>query len=104
MKASIVERFNRTEEWSVEDVYAQWKLQMDRPIIVSRVELECSKASNDWHATRWRNPRDRLLTTVYSAIKIVGPAKFKVNDSICVNKYKMVFGKGLHAKLDHRGV
>jgi len=31
---------------------------------------------------------------VYSAIKIVGPAKFKVGDLVCVNKYKTVFKKG----------
>jgi len=37
---------------------------------------------------------ERLLATVYSAIKIAGPAKFKVGDSVRVRKYKSVFEKG----------
>ncbi|XP_018046647.1 PREDICTED: uncharacterized protein LOC108686078 [Atta colombica] len=37
---------------------------------------------------------ERLLDTVYSAIKIAGPSKFKVGDSVCVSKYKTIFEKG----------
>jgi len=37
---------------------------------------------------------ERLLATVYSAIKIAGPAKFKVSDSVHVSKYKTIFEKG----------
>ncbi|XP_018397728.1 PREDICTED: uncharacterized protein LOC108775777 [Cyphomyrmex costatus] len=37
---------------------------------------------------------DKLLNTVYSAIKIAGPAKFKVGDSVRVSKFKTVFEKG----------
>ncbi|XP_050452188.1 uncharacterized protein LOC126851897 [Cataglyphis hispanica] len=37
---------------------------------------------------------ERLLATVYSAIKIAGPTKFKVNDSVHINKYKTIFEKG----------
>jgi len=37
---------------------------------------------------------ERLLATVYSAIKIAGPAKFKVSDSVRMSKYKTVFEKG----------
>jgi len=37
---------------------------------------------------------ERLLAIVYSAIKIAGPAKFKVGDLIHMSKYKMVFEKG----------
>jgi len=36
---------------------------------------------------------ERLLTTVYSAIKIADPAKFKVGDLVRVSKYKTVFEK-----------
>ena len=36
MKASIVERFNRTLKNDVETIYAQWKLQMDRLATASR--------------------------------------------------------------------
>ncbi|KAG5347391.1 CEC1 protein, partial [Acromyrmex charruanus] len=41
----------------------------------------------------------RLLDTVYSAIKIAGSAKFKVDDSVRVSKYKTIFEKGLSRKI-----
>jgi len=37
---------------------------------------------------------EKLLTTVYSKIKIASPVKFKIGDSIRMNKYKIVFEKG----------
>jgi len=37
---------------------------------------------------------EKLLATIYSAIKIANPAKFKVGDPVCVSKYKTVFEKG----------
>ena len=37
---------------------------------------------------------EKLLGTVYSAIKIAVPAKFKVGDSVRVRKYKTIFEKG----------
>jgi len=36
----------------------------------------------------------RLLATVYSAVKIAGPSKFKVDNSVRVSKYKTIFEKG----------
>jgi len=36
---------------------------------------------------------ERLLNTVYSAIKIADPSKFKVGDSVRVSKYKTIFEK-----------
>ncbi|XP_011063043.1 PREDICTED: uncharacterized protein LOC105151185 [Acromyrmex echinatior] len=36
---------------------------------------------------------ERLLDTVYSAIKIAGPTKFKVGDLVQVSKYKTIFEK-----------
>jgi len=46
---------------------------------------------------------EKLLATVYNQIKIAGPKKFKVDDSVRVSKYKTIW-KGLHTKLDYRGV
>ncbi|XP_020296362.1 uncharacterized protein LOC109861220 [Pseudomyrmex gracilis] len=37
---------------------------------------------------------DKLLTTVYSNIKIAGPARFQVGDPERVSKFKTVFDKG----------
>ena len=36
---------------------------------------------------------ERFLDTLYGVIKIAGPAKFKVGDSVRVNKYKTIFEK-----------
>ncbi|XP_036148382.1 uncharacterized protein LOC118647467 [Monomorium pharaonis] len=36
----------------------------------------------------------KLLTTVYSHVKIAAPARFKVGDSVRVSKFKTVFEKG----------
>ncbi|XP_011638050.1 uncharacterized protein LOC105427812 [Pogonomyrmex barbatus] len=35
----------------------------------------------------------RLLSTVYSHLKIAAPARFKVNDSVRVSKFKTIFEK-----------
>ncbi|KYM86931.1 hypothetical protein ALC53_03732 [Atta colombica] len=37
---------------------------------------------------------EKPLATVYSNIKIAGPAKFKIGDSVYVSKYKTIFEKG----------
>jgi len=37
---------------------------------------------------------EKLLTMVYNRVKIAGPAKFKVDDSVHVSKYKTIFEKG----------
>jgi len=57
-----------------------------------RLRVACAQAS---HATRQHNSCDRrtLLDTVYSAIKITSPTKFKVDNPIRVSKYKTVFEK-----------
>jgi len=36
---------------------------------------------------------ERFLTTVYNPVKIAEPTKFKVGDSVRVNKYKTIFEK-----------
>jgi len=37
---------------------------------------------------------DKLLTTVYSRIKIVAPVRFNVSDLVRVSKYKTLFEEG----------
>ncbi|XP_011172231.1 uncharacterized protein LOC105204738 [Solenopsis invicta] len=36
---------------------------------------------------------EKLLSTVYSRIKIAAPARFKVNESVRVSKFKTIFNK-----------
>jgi len=91
----------------VEDVYTQQQLQVNRRATASHIRLQRAQAACTFGMQLADvNPAiaERLLDTIYSAIKIAGPAKFKVGDSVRVSKYKTVFEKDLHAKLDHRGV
>ena len=96
LKASVVERFNRTlknDIWKMFTFNDNYKWIDELPHLVS-----------DYNARKHRTimrPADvtpaiaeRLLDTVYSAIKIAGPSKFKVGDSVRVSKYKTIFKKG----------
>jgi len=79
-----------TQEWYIEDVYAQ--LQLDRRAAASRIRLHYARK----HRTIGMRPAnvtltiaERLLDTMYDAIKIAG----KIQSKRCVRKYKMVFKK-----------
>jgi len=74
---------------------------MDRQTAASRVRYNARK-----HRTIGMRPAnvtstiaERLFSTIYSAIKIAGLAKFKVSDSVRVRKYKTIFKKS-YTKLD----
>ncbi|XP_011063356.1 PREDICTED: uncharacterized protein LOC105151379 [Acromyrmex echinatior] len=91
-KASVVERFSHAQKRYVEDIYST--------AITSGSSCRVSDYNARKHRTIGMQPVDvtpaiaeRFLDTVYSMIKIVGPAKFKIGDSVRVSKYKMVFGK-----------
>lgn len=97
MKASVVERFNRTlknDMWklfTLNGTYA-WTEALSRLI---------SNYNNRPHRTIGMRPADvtpkvakRLLSTVYSHLKIAAPAKFKINDPVRVSKFETVFEKG----------
>ena len=97
LKASIDERFNRTLK---NDMWKMFTLNGSYKWID-----ELSRLVSDYNARKHRTigmrPVDvtpavaaRLLDTVYSAIKIAGPARFKVGDSVRVSKYKTIFEKG----------
>lgn len=97
LKASVVERFNRTLKnymWKMFTLNGNYKW-IDA---LQRLVIEYNTRK---HRTIGMRPVDvtpavagRLLTTVYSAIKIAGPAKFKVGDMVRVSKYKTIFEKG----------
>ncbi|XP_025075762.1 uncharacterized protein LOC112553066 [Pogonomyrmex barbatus] len=59
-----------------------------------------SEYNNRAHQTIGMRPADvtlaiakRLLSTVYSHLKIAAPARFKVNDPVGVSKFKTIFEK-----------
>ena len=97
LKASIVERFNRTLK---NDMWKQFTLNGNYKWIDLLPRL-VSNYNARKHRTIGMRPIDvspaiaeKLLDTVYSHVKIAGPAKFKVGDSVRVSKYKTVFEKG----------
>lgn len=97
MKASIVERFNRTlknDMWKLFTLNGNYKWIDLLPRLVS--EYNARK-----HRTIGMRPidvtpaiADTLLTTVYNRVKIAAPARFKVGDSVRVSKFKTIFEKG----------
>ena len=97
MKASVVERFNRTLK---NDMWKKFTLNGNYKWIDLLPDL-VSNYNSRKHRTIGMRPVDvtpavaeRLLNTVYSSIKIAGRAKFKVGDSVRVSKFKTVFEKG----------
>ncbi|XP_050453258.1 uncharacterized protein LOC126852461 [Cataglyphis hispanica] len=94
--ASVIERFNHTLKdamWKMFTLNGSYKWIDELPRLVS-----------DYNARKHRmiiRPIDvtpaiteRLLATVYSAIKIAGLVKFKIGDSVRVSKYKTIFEEG----------
>lgn len=97
MKASVVERFNRTlknKMWKLFTLNGTYRWIDALPRLIMEYNMQK-------HRTIGMRPVDvtptianRLLKTVYNNIKIAGPARFKVGDSVRVSKFKTVFEKG----------
>lgn len=97
MKASVVERFNRTlknKMWKHFTLHGTYRW-ID---VLPRLIMDYNRQK---HRTIGMRPVDvnptianKLLKTVYNNIKIAAPARFKVNDSVRVSKFKTVFEKG----------
>lgn len=97
MKASIVERFNRTlkgmmwKEFSFngsyhwidiyKDLINEYNRKVHRTIKMPPIEVNSSNEK-------------KLLSTVYSHMKIYKMSKFNVGDYVRISKYKHVFEKG----------
>lgn len=97
LKASIVERFNRTlkammwKEFSNQGSY-KW-INIYKELV--------DKYNNTFHRTIQMTPNEvdasnekSLLETVYNNLKIFKKPKFKVGDAVRISKYKHVFEKG----------
>lgn len=97
LKAPNIERWNRTLK---EAMWRQFSLQGNYKWLKMLPELV--KRYNDTvHRTIKMRPSEvtkrkarELLKTVYSNVKIIGPSKFKVGQSVRVSKYKQLFEKG----------
>ena len=97
MKASIVERFNRTLKnnmWKTFTLNGSYKWINELPRLLSDY-------NHRKHRTIGIRPIDvtpvvakRLLSTVYSHVKIAAPTRFKVGDPVRISKFKTIFEKG----------
>lgn len=97
LKASIVERFNKTlknnmwKQFSMQGTY-KW---------LGILESLINKYNNTKHSTIKMKPvqvnknnEAMLLNTVYSNVKIAEKPKFKMGDHVRISKYNHVFAKG----------
>lgn len=97
MKASVVERWNRTLKnamWKMFTLNGNYKW-------TSSLHNLVNDYNNRKHRTIRMKPIEvtpkiakKLLTTVFSHIKIAGPSRFKVGDYVRISKYKSIFAKG----------
>ena len=97
MKASVVERFNRTlknDMWKLFTLNGSYKWIDALPRLLADY-------NGRKHRTIGMRPVDatpatvaRLLSTAYSRVKIAAPARFKTNDPVRVSKFKTTFEKG----------
>lgn len=97
MKASVVERWNRTLKnsmWAAFTMNGSYRW-------IDILQQLVTDYNNRVHRTIGMSPRKvtpciaaKLLSTVYSNIKIAGRAKFKIGDFVRVSKYKTVFARG----------
>lgn len=97
MKASIVERFNRTlkgmmwKEFSVNGSYRWLNIYKDLVNTYNRkIHRTIKMPPIKVNSTNER----KLLNTVYSHMKIYKISKFNVGDYVRISKYKNVFEKG----------
>lgn len=97
MKASVVERFNRTLKnnmWKKFTLNGSYKWIDELPNLLITY-------NNQKHRTIGMRPSDvtpynakHLLSTVYNHVKIIAPNKFKLGDLVRVSKFKTIFEKG----------
>jgi len=96
MKVSVVERFNRTlknDMWKMFTFNGNYKWINWLPRLLSNYNTRKDRTIGMRSVDITPAVVERLLATVYNAIKIAGPAKFKVGDSVRMNKYKTVLEK-----------
>lgn len=97
MKASIVERFNRTlknKMWKKFSLQGNYKW-------VNILDMLLQDYNSSYHRSIKMSPKSvskknekMLLNTVYSNLKTFKRGKYKPNDFVRISKYKNVFEKG----------
>lgn len=97
MKASVVERFNRTlknDMWKMFTNNGNYRWIDSLPRLVSEYNARKHRAIGMRPIDVTPAIANKLLKTVYSRVKIAAPARFKVGESVRVSKFKTIFEKG----------
>jgi len=99
MMASIVERFNRTLKNDMWKFTYNGNYKWIDTLRVSNYNVRKHRII-DMHLF---DVSDRLLNMLYNRVKIAALARYKMNDSVRVSKFKTVFDKW-HFELEHGDV
>lgn len=98
-KAAMAERVIRTIKTKI---YKMFNLR-GKHIWIDKLREITDDYNNTKHSVIKMKPKDvskkheqSLLTSVYSHIKVAGPAKLRVGDVVRISKYKSIFDKGYH--------
>lgn len=97
MKASVVERFNRTlknDMWKMFTHNGNYRWIDSLPRLMSGYNARQHRTIDLQPIDVIPAIVDKLLKMVYSYVKIAASAWFKVNESVRVNKFKTIFKKG----------
>lgn len=97
MKASVVERFNRTlknDMWKQFTLNGNYKWIELLPHLVAKYNARRHRTIGMRPVDVTRKSAKKLLTTVFSRAKIAAPARFKIGDPVRVSKFKTIFEKG----------
>lgn len=97
MKASVVERFNRTlknDMWKMFTLNGSYEWLDALPKLLSTYNHRRHRTIGMRPANVTPVVAERLLSTVYSRTKIAAPARFKIDEPVRVSKFKTVFEKG----------
>lgn len=97
MKASVVERFNRTlknDMWKMFTNNGNYRWIDSLPRLMSEYNARKHRAIGMRPIDVTPAIANKLLKTVYSRVKIVAPARFTVGESVRVSKFKTIFEKG----------
>lgn len=97
MKASIIERFNRTlknKMWKMFSMQGNHKWVKELPSLIDSYNKSVHRTIKMRPIDVTKNDEKRLLNSVYKNVMTIVKSRYKVGDYVRISKYKGVFAKG----------